>query len=257
MTVTINGTTGVAGVDGTAGTPSYQGNDSNTGIFFPAADTIAFTEGGVEVARFNSSGNLGIGTSSPTTKLEINVPGAEGINLNTAGSLDSPRIFFTNSNGGGSACVINNANNALRFATGGTAGASSGTERMRINPTGSREFNTFNTGNINTGETTIEWGNVTSTTFDITTLFPNVLGLGSGVGIIIQLQTWTGSPGTGTSVIGSGARGNSSWAWTTVNNTNTGGGPTVTFSASGNVVTISFSFGAQYGKAKISLIATS
>ncbi len=58
MTVTINGTTGIAGVDGTASSPAIQGNDTNTGIFFPAADTIAFAEGGVEVARFDSSGRF-------------------------------------------------------------------------------------------------------------------------------------------------------------------------------------------------------
>ena len=69
MAVTINGSTGIAGVDGSAGTPAVQGADSNTGMFFPAADTIAFAEGGAEVARFDSSGNLGIGTSSPNSKL--------------------------------------------------------------------------------------------------------------------------------------------------------------------------------------------
>lgn len=30
MTVTINGTTGIAGVDGSAGTPAVQGADSKT-----------------------------------------------------------------------------------------------------------------------------------------------------------------------------------------------------------------------------------
>ena len=45
--------------------------DTNTGIFFPAADTIAFSEGGVESMRIDASGNLGIGTSSPTQKLDI------------------------------------------------------------------------------------------------------------------------------------------------------------------------------------------
>ena len=64
MPVTINGTTGIAGVDGSAGTPAVQGADSNTGIFFPAADTIAFAEGGAEVARFDSSGNLLVGATS-------------------------------------------------------------------------------------------------------------------------------------------------------------------------------------------------
>lgn len=44
--------------------------DTNTGIFFPAADTIAFAEGGAEVARFDSSGNLGIGTT-PLEKCNI------------------------------------------------------------------------------------------------------------------------------------------------------------------------------------------
>ena len=46
--------------------------DTNTGIFFPAADTIAFAEGGVEAVRIDSSGNVGIGTSSPSTKLQVN-----------------------------------------------------------------------------------------------------------------------------------------------------------------------------------------
>ena len=58
MSITINGTTGIAGVDGSAGTPAVQGADPNTGIFFPAADTIAFAEGGTEVMRLDSSANL-------------------------------------------------------------------------------------------------------------------------------------------------------------------------------------------------------
>jgi hypothetical protein len=60
MTITINGTTGIAGVDGSASTPAVQGSDTNTGIFFPAADTIAFGEGGAEAMRIDSSGNVGI-----------------------------------------------------------------------------------------------------------------------------------------------------------------------------------------------------
>jgi hypothetical protein len=71
MAVTINGSTGIAGVDGSAGTPAVKGADANTGMFFPAADTIAFAEGGAEVARFDSSGNFGIGTSSPAYKLDV------------------------------------------------------------------------------------------------------------------------------------------------------------------------------------------
>jgi hypothetical protein len=52
---------------GSAAAPAiYPTGDTNTGIFFPAADTIAFAEGGVESARLDSSGNLGLGvTPSP------------------------------------------------------------------------------------------------------------------------------------------------------------------------------------------------
>jgi hypothetical protein len=57
MTITINGTTGIAGVDGSAGTPAVQGADTNTGIYF-GADTISFAEGGAEAMQIDSSANL-------------------------------------------------------------------------------------------------------------------------------------------------------------------------------------------------------
>jgi hypothetical protein len=112
MAITINGTTGIAGVDGSASTPSYQGADTNTGIFYPAADTIAFAEGGAEVARFNSSGNLGIGTSSPISKLSVLASGTavttvssdaasnatiEGPNVAIASSFSSQLAILSNS----------------------------------------------------------------------------------------------------------------------------------------------------------------
>jgi hypothetical protein len=67
MSLILSGSDGLSDIDGSAATPAIRGTDANTGIFFPAADTIAFSEGGAEVARFDSSGNLLIGTTSAAT----------------------------------------------------------------------------------------------------------------------------------------------------------------------------------------------
>ena len=45
MALNINGTTGISGVDGSVSAPAVTGTDSNTGITFPAADTIKFATG--------------------------------------------------------------------------------------------------------------------------------------------------------------------------------------------------------------------
>jgi len=65
-------TSGVVVSAGSTSAPSISPTeDSNTGIFFPSADTIAFAEGGAEAARFDSSGRLGIGTVSPFEGLHV------------------------------------------------------------------------------------------------------------------------------------------------------------------------------------------
>ena len=66
MTGVLNVTAGTVTAPAIAPT-----GDSNTGIFFPAADTVAIGEGGTEVLRINPSGNVGIGTTSPTAKLDV------------------------------------------------------------------------------------------------------------------------------------------------------------------------------------------
>ena len=63
---------------GTTALPSISPTgDSNTGIFFPAADTIAFAEGGAEAMRVDSSGRLLIGTSSSTDAKVVIANGSE------------------------------------------------------------------------------------------------------------------------------------------------------------------------------------
>jgi hypothetical protein len=81
MAVIINGTTGISNVDGSAGAPAETGTDTDTGMWFPAANTVSWSTGGSERMRVDSSGNVGIGASSPGYRLEVKGPSA------TAGQL--------------------------------------------------------------------------------------------------------------------------------------------------------------------------
>jgi hypothetical protein len=154
MTLLLNGTNGVSDVDGSASTPAVRGTDANTGIFFPAADTIAFAEGGAEVARFDSSGNLGIGATSPNTKVQATV-GSSGsgvvnaLRLQNVGTSagDGAKILFTagtSTDGAGIASTGVALNSAdLRFYSGGN------NERMRISSGGNVSINsTGSTGTL-------------------------------------------------------------------------------------------------------------
>jgi hypothetical protein len=94
MTLILSGTDGLSDVDGSAATPAIRGTDANTGIFFPAADTIAFSEGGTEAMRIDSSGNVGIGTSSPAGRLHVN--GQTYIQGSVSGGLANSTLVGNN-----------------------------------------------------------------------------------------------------------------------------------------------------------------
>jgi hypothetical protein len=81
---------------GSASAPALApSDDTNTGIFFPAADTIAFAEGGAEAMRLDANGNVGIGTTSPSAKLQVTNGGANSPGSNLTGNLGQ----FTSSGG--------------------------------------------------------------------------------------------------------------------------------------------------------------
>jgi hypothetical protein len=86
---------------GSAGTPSLSTpTDPNTGMFFPAADTIAFAEGGVEAMRLDSSGNLnmtGGGTANTANTFGFKnriINGAMVIDQRNAGAVVTTESYL-------------------------------------------------------------------------------------------------------------------------------------------------------------------
>jgi len=78
MTLVLNGSVGVSDVDGSAATPAIRGTDANTGMFFPAADTIAFATAGTEDFRIGSAGELGIQGANYGTSGQVLTSGGSG-----------------------------------------------------------------------------------------------------------------------------------------------------------------------------------
>jgi hypothetical protein len=109
MPITLNGNTGIVGPDGSASTPAIQGSDSNTGMFFPAADTIAFAEGGTEVVRIDSAGNVGLAVNGTAFQW----------------------------NSAGNNCYVAGSSGVMSFATG----TASYVEQARITAAGLFQFN--------------------------------------------------------------------------------------------------------------------
>jgi hypothetical protein len=126
---------------GAAATPSYTfTGDLNTGMWSPAADTLAFSEGGAEAMRIDSSGNVGIGTSSPGTKLDVQGSGSVIVrSRSTDTSGVTVGVLAAEHGSGGSLQVRAGFNFTNLVSTGATDPiifSINSTEKMRIDSSG-------------------------------------------------------------------------------------------------------------------------
>jgi len=153
MTLILSGTEGLSDIDGSAATPAIRGTDANTGIFFPAADTIGFSEGGVECARFNADAQFvaAAGTAALpviTTTGDVNTgiffPAADTIAFAEGGvesmRIDSSGRFFLNTTSSPTVNGLSTGGIGMLVATGGDA------FNMKHESNGSTMFNLWQTG---------------------------------------------------------------------------------------------------------------
>jgi hypothetical protein len=134
--ITASTTLGVTGVAtfsaGTAALPAITTTgDTNTGIFFPAADTIAFTEGGAEAMRIDSDGDVGIGTTSPSFRLHAVSSAAVVSRLGSSGGSGAFVNFIDSGASPSVAPSVGAIGDNLVFM-----GDGSSTERARIDSSG-------------------------------------------------------------------------------------------------------------------------
>lgn len=198
MPITLNGATGISNVDGSASTPSYQGTDTNTGLFYPAADTVAIGTGGSERMRIDSSGNVGIGATSPASYLDVQ-RSQSGSTLASAfrtvvtdTSANISNTFRVDLTPSGSAIV-----NLVAAAGGATTTSSMGFV-TRITGTEAERMRIDSSGNLLVGKTSATAnGGVIQVSNGVT--FPATQSAATDVNTLDDYEegTWTPSGATG------------------------------------------------------------
>jgi len=134
--------------DGTVGKVGYHHSTNH----------MFFNTNGSEQMRIDSSGNVGIGTASPTQPLTISASGANGLFLlrDESDAADSCRLFFDSSN---TRYALFAKDGVLSIRSGGTPGSSSGTERVQFTVNGINSAAVAANGTVSAANLFISGGN--------------------------------------------------------------------------------------------------
>jgi hypothetical protein len=155
MSLILDGSNGLSDVDGTAATPAIRGTDTNTGIFFPAADTIAFATGGTTAVTVDTSQNVTFAGNTTISKAQAisflnSTTGTNSVYSQYTNTSGNAYIGINNSTGGD----FGNAAYALQVFHGGAypiVFSTANTERMRIDSSGRALFGTTTTSIAGSG----------------------------------------------------------------------------------------------------------
>jgi hypothetical protein len=137
-----------SGVASTASTPTYtwSGQQALTGMYLPSSSTIAFSTNATERMRITSSGNVGIGTDSPSALLHLasNAPyiNFEDVDNNQDWQLQATAWF----------ALRNQTTNSelLRVTSGGNVGIGTSSPAAKLEVLGSDDANNLIVGHNDT-----------------------------------------------------------------------------------------------------------
>jgi hypothetical protein len=130
MTIVLNGTTGITNVNGTAAAPAETGTDTDSGIVY-GTNTVSLATNGTTAVTVDASQNVGIGTASPSQKLDVRGQGYFQ-------STSADAVVEVNSSGGsGRSYQIRSQSTGQFYVYDNTAGSA----RMVIDSSGNLQFN--------------------------------------------------------------------------------------------------------------------
>ena len=143
----------------------YGGTAPVAGFYLPATNTLAFTTASSERMRIDSSGNVGIGTSSPSYPLTV-VSNSSAVGLATYGrsSDNLAGTYYFSNNGATTYGTILGSATEFRLTSTPAAAVqtffTNGSERMRIDSSGrvTMPYQPYVHATVGSGTTAINFG---------------------------------------------------------------------------------------------------